>query len=122
MLEESSAPLCVDVAQPSIYPEMSLSPARLIFELSEDEVAMQLTLTDFHIYRRIEAGEMLEYACHQRTTKNVRALLVRSRRVRVWVSRTILWQETLQDRMAALERLINVGMVGPPRAVLGHIR
>eukprot|EP01094_Clydonella_sp_ATCC50884_P028908 TRINITY_DN8841_c0_g1_i1.p1 TRINITY_DN8841_c0_g1~~TRINITY_DN8841_c0_g1_i1.p1 ORF type:complete len:588 (+),score=266.36 TRINITY_DN8841_c0_g1_i1:205-1764(+) len=90
----------------------SLTPADLCMSSSPKDIAQQLTLIDFDVFRRIEPRELLLQAWSKKTTKhrapNVRALIRRFNRVSYWLATIVLCHEKLKDRAAALEKFINI--------------
>jgi len=89
-----------------------LSPGKLLFVINEEEIARQLTLVDFRIYRAIKPIELLNQAWskakYRYRAKNVLALVARSTALTMWVASVILWQETLRGRVRAYTKMVNI--------------
>jgi len=96
----------------TIEEKIPLSPANLLFIFPEEEIARQLTLVDFQIYREILPAELLNQAWskpkYRYRAKNVLTMISRSTILTRWVSSYIVWQETLKGRIKALTKLISI--------------
>ena len=104
-----------EIVNLSIEEKVPLTPANLLFIISEEEIARQITLVDFSIYRAIQPAELLNQAWskekYRYRAKNVLNLISRSTLMARWVSSVIVWQETLKARVKALTKFINIAEV-----------
>lgn len=115
--------------------KISLSPANLIFIFSEEDIAKQLTLIDFSIYKAIKVyfhfnlfriffclrnlplqpAELLNQAWskakYKYRAKNVLSLVNRSTHLARWVASVITWQTTLKGRVRAMTKMIKLAQV-----------
>lgn len=93
-------------------PKIPLSPSKFITVFDEMEIAKQLTLVEFSIYRSIQPVELLSQSWNveklKYRAKNVRALIQRSTALSMYVASCVLWQPTLKDRARVLTRIIRI--------------
>lgn len=101
-----------EIVNLTIEEKIPLSPCKLLFVISEAEIARQLTLVDFNIYKAIQPVELLNQAWskakYKHRAKNVLSLVARSTALTKWVSSVILWQETLKGRVRAYSKMVNI--------------
>jgi hypothetical protein len=95
-----------------IEDKLPICPGNFLFVFSEEEIARQLTLVDFDIYRAIQPAELLNQAWnkpkYRHRAKNVLQTIARSNAMTLWVSSVILWQSTLKSRVRILIKLITI--------------
>lgn len=95
-----------------IEDKIPLCPSNLIFIYSDEEIAKQLTIVDFNIYRAIQPAELLNQAWskakYKYRAKNVLALVNRSTCLARWVASVITWQSTLRGRVRAYTKMIQI--------------
>mmetsp|Transcript_6017 Transcript_6017/g.9086 ORF Transcript_6017/g.9086 Transcript_6017/m.9086 type:complete len:537 (-) Transcript_6017:66-1676(-) len=104
-----------EIVNLTIEEKIPLSPAKLLFVINEEEIARQLTLVDFRIYKAIKPVELLNQAWskakYKYRAKNVLALVARSTALTMWVASVILWQETLRGRVRAFTKMVNIAQL-----------
>jgi len=83
----------------------AVTPGRWIFAVDVEELARQICLADFKIFQAVRPVELLKGAWMNKKLKhlapNVLHLAERFNRLSAWVQATILWQETVSDRVRA---------------------
>lgn len=88
--------------------------ANLFLNLSDIELARQLTLVDFEIYKAIQVQELLQVAWNSNKLKhrspNVCKLLDRLNKVTMFVPTLVLWQTRKVERARVIEKMIRVGI------------
>lgn len=87
----------------------------VFMNISDEELAKQMTLVDFNIYRSIQAQELLNTAWSSEKlnhrSPNVTNLLGRLNNISNFICTLILWQETKKDRAAFISKFIRVGLI-----------
>jgi hypothetical protein len=87
----------------------------LIFNTTDEELARQMTLVDFHIYKSIQVHELLNTAWSSDKLKhqspNVTSLLGRLNNISNFICSLILWQERKRDRVAMLSKFMRIGQI-----------
>jgi RasGEF domain/RasGEF N-terminal motif len=88
------------------------SPMLLFLEMSDEEIARQLTIIAFAAFRAIEPAELLA-RCWDRPelehrSPNVHACLRRARSVKQWMCSVVVSQQKPDDRLRALKKLLNI--------------
>jgi hypothetical protein len=83
------------------------------------ELARQLTLIEYSLYRAIKPQECLGQAWNKKTTrddkaKNIMMMIQRFNQVSHWVTSEIVKVPNLRDRAAVLARFIDIAAVRPP--------
>jgi len=87
----------------------------LFLNVTDEELARQMTLVDFQIYRSIQVHELLNTAWNSDKLKhqapNVNALLGRLNNISNFICSLILWQERKKDRVTFFSKFIRVGQI-----------
>ena len=96
-------------------PEQGLCLSDLFMELPAQQIAEQITLIDFEIFKNIEATELLNQAWNKPSlkhkSKNVLSMINRSTRLSHWVALMILSQDDVTVRAKMFEKMIDIGKV-----------
>eukprot|EP00027_Filamoeba_sp_ATCC50430_P005468 CAMPEP_0168560888 /NCGR_PEP_ID=MMETSP0413-20121227/11301_1 /TAXON_ID=136452 /ORGANISM="Filamoeba nolandi, Strain NC-AS-23-1" /LENGTH=1108 /DNA_ID=CAMNT_0008592221 /DNA_START=186 /DNA_END=3513 /DNA_ORIENTATION=- len=95
-------------------PEGNISPVGLFLRFSESEIARQLTVLEFNIFKNIRASELVNQAWNkpklQYRAPNIGALISRANKISFWVASLIVWQAKLADRVKILEKYIKIAL------------
>jgi len=90
----------------------SISPLAFFMELNESEVAKQLTLIEFKMFKNIKPSELLNQAWNkpkiQHKSPHVVTLINRANKISFWVASTILWNARMGDRVKVIDKFIRV--------------
>jgi hypothetical protein len=93
-------------------PEGGYSPADLILQSSESEIARQMTLIEFRIFSKLKGSELLNQAWNREKLKykspNVLDLISRANRISFWVASCVVWHTKLADRAKCITKFIQV--------------
>jgi len=93
-------------------PNSTLSPSELFMNLNDEEIARQLTLIEFHLYKAIEPSELLNQSWNKDKLKyrasNICELLARLNRLSFWVPSMVLWMEKMKDRSKVYTKFVNI--------------
>lgn len=93
-------------------PEEGLCLSDLFMELPTVQIAEQLTLIDFEIFKNIEPTELLNQSWNKNSLKhrspNILAMINRSTRLSHWVALMILSQDDLTVRAKMFEKMIDI--------------
>ena len=93
-------------------PDIDRTPSSLILHFPASDVAEQLTLLDWQLYRRIRPAELLNNAWNSKKLRyrahNVLELISRANRLSFWVASMVLWLPTKALRAKMIEKMINV--------------
>jgi len=109
---EMSTILWFQEPEPVEIPEEGLCLSDLFLVLPAQDIAEQLTLIDFDIFKNIKPNELLNQSWNKPKLKhrapNVIAAIQRSTRVSFWVATMVLSQDDKQYRLKMMERFCEV--------------
>ena len=93
-------------------PRDIVNPAHFFMNITDEEIARQMTLIDFGIYGNIQVQELLKTSWSSDKLKHrsphVCSLLGRLNNIAFFVPSLILWQETKAQRALMIEKFIRV--------------
>ncbi|KAJ5074401.1 guanine nucleotide exchange factor [Anaeramoeba ignava] len=104
--------LNMSLPEPKI-PKNIFSPKLTLNDIDEEEIARQLTLYEFNIYKQIKPKELLNQAWNKQKLKhnspNVIRLIERFNDLSVWIATSIISQIKLANRVSMIIKFIKIG-------------
>lgn len=115
-LEEPEPTVEFSKDPPPVEWHLTRDPSKFnIFTLHPIEIARQLTLIEFDLYRKVQCSEMVgsvwTKAGKETNSPNLLKMIHFSTKITRWVSKTIMEINNLNERLAAMSRAIEIMLV-----------
>ena len=104
-------------------PDNIFSQNLFILDIGEEEIARQLTLIEFDVFKDISSSELLNQAWNKPKLRyrspNVLKMIDNFNNISLWMSSLILMKETSRERAAQIKKIVKIAEVNRPPLKIG---